>query len=59
MPDSMKTAPEMVSPEEHAKAGRFVPTCRQTSQAYLTAIWTELQKQGGRGGRGIEHLLPR
>ncbi len=44
MPEEMKTAPEVVAPAEHAAAGRFLPTCGQKSQEYLTAIWTELQK---------------
>ncbi|QCO55132.1 extracellular solute-binding protein [Pseudorhodobacter turbinis] len=44
MPEDMKTAPEVVAPAEHAKAGRFLPTCGAKSQEYLTAIWTELQK---------------
>jgi spermidine/putrescine transport system substrate-binding protein len=44
MPEDMKTAPEVVAPAEHAKAGRFLPTCGAKAQEYLTAIWTELQK---------------
>ena len=48
VPDASPTvpteAPEVVAPAEHAKAGRFLPTCGQKSQEYLTAIWTELQK---------------
>jgi len=44
MPEDMKTAPEVVAPAEHAAAGKFLPTCGQKSQEYLTAIWTELQK---------------
>jgi len=44
MPEDMKTAPEVVTPEEHKAAGRFLPTCSARAQEYLTAIWTELQK---------------
>jgi spermidine/putrescine transport system substrate-binding protein len=44
MPEDMKTAPEVVTPEEHKAAGRFLPTCSAKAQEYLTAIWTELQK---------------
>ena len=44
MPEDMKTAPEVVIPEEHRAAGVFIPTCSVASQEYMTAIWTELQK---------------
>lgn len=44
MPDDMKTAPEVVVPEEHKAAGIFIPTCSPKAQEYMTAIWTELQK---------------
>ena len=44
MPEDMKTAPEVVTPEEHKAAGRFLPTCGPKAQEYMTAIWTELQK---------------
>jgi spermidine/putrescine transport system substrate-binding protein len=44
MPEDMKTAPEVVVPEEFAAAGRFSPTCTGKGQEYQTAIWTELQK---------------
>lgn len=44
MPEDMKTAPEVVIPEEHKAAGRFLPTCGPKAQEYMTAIWTELQK---------------
>jgi spermidine/putrescine transport system substrate-binding protein len=44
MPEDMKTAPEIVVPEEFAKAGRFLPTCPPAAQDLYTAIWTELQK---------------
>ncbi len=44
MPDDMKTAPEIVVPEELKAAGRFSPACPDEAQAMYTAIWTELQK---------------
>lgn len=44
MPEDMKTAPEVVIPEEHKAAGVFLPTCSAKAQEYMTAIWTELQK---------------
>lgn len=44
MPDDMKTAPEVVIPEEFKAAGHFLPTCTGKAQDYITAIWTELQK---------------
>ncbi|WP_112309487.1 ABC transporter substrate-binding protein [Pseudogemmobacter bohemicus] len=44
MPEDMKTAPEVVTPEEFKAAGNFLPTCSPKSQEYLTAIWTELMK---------------
>ena len=44
MPEDMKTAPEVVIPEEHRAAGKFIPTCSAAAQEYMTAIWTELQK---------------
>ncbi len=44
MPEDMKTAPEVVIPEEHMAAGRFLPTCGPKARDYMTAIWTELQK---------------
>lgn len=44
MPEDMKTAPEVVVPEEFKAAGIFIPTCSAKSQEYMTAIWTELQK---------------
>ena len=44
MPEDMKTAPEVVIPEEFKAAGVFIPTCSPTAQEYMTAIWTELQK---------------
>ena len=44
MPEDMKTAPEVVVPEEFKAAGHFLPTCSPKAQEYYTAIWTELQK---------------
>ncbi len=44
MPEDMKTAPEVVIPEEFKASGVFLPTCAGKSQEYITAIWTELQK---------------
>ncbi len=44
MPEDMKTAPEVVIPEEFKAAGIFIPTCSPKAQEYMTAIWTELLK---------------
>ncbi|WP_045392975.1 extracellular solute-binding protein [Falsirhodobacter sp. alg1] len=44
MPEDMKTAPEIVVPEEFASAGRFLPTCPQSATDLYTAIWTDLVK---------------
>ncbi|MEX2520536.1 MAG: extracellular solute-binding protein [Paracoccaceae bacterium] len=44
MPEDMKTAPEIVVPAELQAAGKFSPACSDESQAFYTAIWTELQK---------------
>jgi spermidine/putrescine transport system substrate-binding protein len=44
MPEDMKTAPEVMIPEEFKASGVFLPTCTGTSLEYITAIWTELQK---------------
>lgn len=44
MPEDMKTAPEVVIPEEFRNAGHFLPACSAKAQEYMTAIWTELQK---------------
>lgn len=42
--EEMKTAPEMVVPEEHLNNSRWLPLCSPTARDYMTAIWTELQK---------------
>ena len=44
MPEDMKTAPEVMIPEEFKASGHFLPTCSPKAQEYMTAIWTELQK---------------
>lgn len=44
MPDDMKTAPEVLIPEEHVANGKFNPPCPPEVQQLYTAIWTELQK---------------
>ncbi|MFT4794460.1 MAG: spermidine/putrescine transport system substrate-binding protein [Paracoccaceae bacterium] len=44
MPEDMKTAPEIVAPDEVAAAGKFMPTCSKAAKDIYTAIWTELQK---------------
>ncbi|GMG83003.1 extracellular solute-binding protein [Paralimibaculum aggregatum] len=44
MPEDMKTAPEVIIPDEFAASGRFTESCPPEAQALFTAIWTELQK---------------
>ncbi|MEM7075570.1 MAG: extracellular solute-binding protein [Pseudomonadota bacterium] len=44
MPDDMKTAPEIVVPEDLKAAGKFTLACPAEAQEFYTAIWTELQK---------------
>jgi spermidine/putrescine transport system substrate-binding protein len=44
MPEDMKTAPEVVVPDEHADAGRISITCPPEVNDLYTAIWTDLQK---------------
>lgn len=44
MPEDMKTAPEIVIPEELKAAGQFNKTCPPEVQKIYTRIWTELQK---------------
>lgn len=43
MSEEMQTAPEIVVPEEHVAAGRFLPTCPSSATAIYSQIWTELQ----------------
>jgi spermidine/putrescine transport system substrate-binding protein len=43
MPEEMKTAPEVIIPEEYRAAGVFLPTCPASAVELYTAIWTELQ----------------
>ncbi len=40
----MKTAPEIVIPDELKSAGTFNQTCPPDVQALYTRIWTDLQK---------------
>ncbi|WP_050929778.1 extracellular solute-binding protein [Aestuariivita boseongensis] len=44
MPEDMKTAPEIVIPEELKNAGKFTETCPPDVQQLYTRIWTDLQK---------------
>ncbi len=44
MPEDMKTAPEIVVPEQFVAAGHFLPTCPQSATDLYTSIWTELVK---------------
>ncbi|WP_455372996.1 extracellular solute-binding protein [Limibacillus halophilus] len=44
MPDDMKTAPEIIIPDEYKDAGVFLPACPQEVNDIYTAIWTELTK---------------
>ena len=44
MPEDMKTAVEIVVPDEFKDAGVFVPACSKEANDYYTAIWTELTK---------------
>lgn len=44
MPEDMKTAPEIATPDALAGAGKFMPTCSKAAKDIYTAIWTELQK---------------
>ncbi len=43
MDEEMKTAPEIVIPEEFRDAGVFLPTCPASAVEMYSAIWTELQ----------------
>ena len=44
MPEDMKSAPEVVVPEELKGAAYVSKTCPPEAQKLYTAIWTELQK---------------
>ncbi len=44
LPAEMQSAPELVIPEEFAKAGEFLKSCEPETQQLYTKIWTELQK---------------
>ncbi|MXO00359.1 extracellular solute-binding protein [Shinella zoogloeoides] len=44
LPPEMQSAPELVIPEEFAKAGEFLLSCEPETQQLYTKIWTELQK---------------
>ena len=44
MPDDMKTAPEVVVPDDLKAAAYVAKTCPPEAQKLYTAIWTELQK---------------
>jgi spermidine/putrescine transport system substrate-binding protein len=44
MPEDMKTAREIVIPEEFVDKGHFIPTCAPDVQKLYTRIWTDLQK---------------
>jgi spermidine/putrescine transport system substrate-binding protein len=44
MDEDMKTAPEIIIPEEFKKNGVFLPTCTPETKKLYSAIWTELLK---------------
>ncbi|PWW02140.1 spermidine/putrescine-binding protein [Hoeflea marina] len=44
MPEKMKGAPELETPEDLQAAGQFLPVCPKSARDIYTAIWTELQK---------------
>ncbi|WP_299817439.1 extracellular solute-binding protein [uncultured Jannaschia sp.] len=44
LPEDMRTAPEIVVPEELRDAGVFSLACPDEINEFYTAIWTELQK---------------
>lgn len=44
MPEDMKTAPEVNTPDEFAELGRFNLSCPPEVQKLYTRIWTDLQK---------------
>lgn len=43
MPEDMRTAPEVVVPEEFRSAGHSLVACPASAMELYTAIWTELQ----------------
>ena len=44
MPEDMKTAPELVIPEEFQSAGEFLASCEPDVVDFYSKIWTEVQK---------------
>ncbi len=44
MPEEMRTAPEIVVPDDLKSAGKFSLSCPKEARDLYTAIWTELQK---------------
>ncbi len=44
MPEDMKSAPEIATPEAFKASGHFVTLCSGKALEYQMAIWTELQK---------------
>ena len=44
MPDDMKTAPEVIVPEEFKSYGKLSKACPAEVQELYTKVWTELQK---------------
>jgi spermidine/putrescine transport system substrate-binding protein len=44
MPEDMKTAPEVVVPDDLKGAAYVAKTCAPAATKLYTAIWTELQK---------------
>ena len=44
LPEDMRTAPEIMVPEEHLAHGRFSPACPQAVNDLYTRIWTEVLK---------------
>ena len=44
MPEDMKTATEIIIPDEYKAKGVFLPACPKAVNDIYTAIWTELTK---------------
>ncbi|MAZ83868.1 MAG: putrescine/spermidine ABC transporter substrate-binding protein [Altererythrobacter sp.] len=44
LPEEMKTAPELVVPEEFKDAGEFLASCEPDVVDFYSKIWTEVQK---------------